>query len=103
MPSDVLAASAEPCTVALSPVLDLQAAEPLRAELMSLRGRPMTIDASQVTRLGALCLQVLMSARKIWAEDRVSLTVDQPSLAFSDQLTAFGNPELHCEPEGGLS
>ena len=94
---------AEPATVSLMPVLDLQAAEPLRAELMSLRGRPLEIDASQVTRLGGLCLQVLMSARKIWAEDGVTLTVNQPSQAFSEQLTAFGEPELHCEPEGGLS
>jgi chemotaxis protein CheX len=90
-------------TVSLIPVLDLQAAEPLRAELMSLRGRPLDIDASQVTRLGGLCLQVLMSARKIWSEDRIALTVNQPSVAFSEQLTAFGEPELHCEPEGGLS
>ena len=96
-------ALAETANVSLVPVLDLQAAEPLRAELMSLRGRPLDIDASEVTRLGGLCLQVLMSARKIWAEDGVSLTVNQPSLAFSDQLTAFGEPELHYEPEGGLS
>ncbi|HEX5379670.1 MAG TPA: STAS domain-containing protein [Phenylobacterium sp.] len=103
MSDPALAASAEPCMVSLIPVLDLQAAEPLRAELMSLRGRPLEIDASQVARLGGLCLQVLMSARKIWSEDGVTLTVNQPSLAFSEQLTAFGNPELHCEPEGGLS
>ena len=93
----------ELATVSLIPILDLQAAEPLRAELISLRGRPLEIDASQVNRLGGLCLQVLMSARKIWAEDGVPLTVSQPSSAFSEQLTAFGNPELHCEPEGGLS
>ena len=97
------ASLAEPATVSLMPVLDLQAVEPLRAELMSLRGRPLEIDASQVNRLGGLCLQVLMSARKIWAEDGVTLTVNQPSQAFSEQLTAFGEPELHCEPEGGLS
>jgi chemotaxis protein CheX len=102
--SDIAEADvAELATVSLIPILDLQAAEPLRAELISLRGRPLEIDASQVNRLGGLCLQVLMSARKIWAEDGVALTVNQPSSAFSEQLTAFGNPELHCEPEGGLS
>ena len=94
---------ATPAVVSLPPVLDLQAAEPLRAELMSLRGRPLALDASQVTRLGGLCLQVLMSARKIWVEDGVSLMVDQPSSGFSEQLAAFGDPELHFEPEGGLS
>jgi chemotaxis protein CheX len=92
--SDSLAA------VGLVPVLDLQAAEPLRAELMALRGRPLIVDASQVSRLGGLCLQVLMSARKIWAEDGVSLTVDQPSSAFSEQLAGFGEPELQFSPEG---
>ena len=109
--SDAAAATAGPATVSLVPVLDLQAAdpprppaaEPLRAELMALRGRPIEVDASQVARLGGLCLQVLMSARKIWSEDGLALTVNQPSSAFSEQLTAFGNPELHCEPEGGLS
>ncbi len=94
---------AAPAVVSLPPVLDLQAAEPLRAELMALRGRPLSLDASQVTRLGGLCLQVLMSARKIWVEDGVSLMVDQPSSGFSEQLAAFGEPELHFEPEGGLS
>jgi chemotaxis protein CheX len=94
---------ATPAVVSLPPVLDLQAAEPLRAELMSLRGRPLSLDASQVNRLGGLCLQVLMSARKIWVEDGVSLMVDQPSSGFSEQLAAFGDPELHFEPEGGLS
>ena len=97
------ATQADPVTVSLSPVLDLQAAEPLRAELMSLRGRPLDLDASQVTRMGGLCLQVLMSARKLWVEDGLSLAIDQPSPAFSEQLAAFGNPELQFEPAGELS
>lgn len=86
-----------PAVVSLPPVLDLQAAEPLRAELMSLRGRAVTLDASQVSRLGGLCLQVLMATKKIWAEDGLSLTVDQPSSGFSEQLAAFGAPELQFE------
>ena len=45
----------------LEPVLDLGAAERLHARLMDLRGQPLDIDASQVERLGGLCLQVLMS------------------------------------------
>lgn len=99
----LMAESPSVAAVGLPSVLDLQAAEPLRAELMALRGRPLVIDASQVTRLGGLCLQVLMSAKKIWAEDGVSLMVDQPSSGFSEQLAAFGDPELHYSPEGGLS
>lgn len=88
---------ATPIVVRLQPVLDLQAAEPLRAELMAARGHPLTLDASQVTRLGGLCLQVLMSARKMWAEDGHNLTVEQQSSVFSEQLAAFGEPALQFE------
>lgn len=94
---------AMPAAVSLPSILDLQAAEPLRAELLALRGRPLSLDASQVSRLGGLCLQVLMSARKIWVEDGVCLTVDQPSSGFTEQLAAFGSPDLQFEPEGALS
>ena len=89
--------------LSLAPILDLQAAEPLRAELMVLRGRPLSIDASQVSRLGGLCLQVLISARKTWAEDGLPLSVDEPSEAFTEQLASFGDPELRFLPEGGVS
>ena len=91
------------CAVSLPPVLDLQAAEPLRAELMAQRGRSLTIDASQVSRLGGLCLQVLLSARKTWAEDGVSFRLDEPSEALTEQLAAFGAPDLACQPEGSLA
>ena len=96
-------AAEQPAVLSLSPNLDLQAAEPLRAELMVLRGRPLSIDASQVARLGGLCLQVLISARKTWAEDGQTLSVDEPSPAFIEQLASFGSPELRFLPEGGVS
>jgi len=86
--------------VSLSPVLDLQAADPLRAELLALRGRPLRVDASQVSRLGGLCLQVLLSARATWAEDGLPLSVEQPSEGFIEQLAAFGGPQIDYEPEG---
>jgi chemotaxis protein CheX len=93
--------SAVHAAVSLPSNLDLQAAEPLRAELMSLRGRPLGLDASQVNRMGGLCLQVLLSARATWSQDGLPLRIEQPSDAFVEQLVAFGNPELHFEPEGG--
>jgi chemotaxis protein CheX len=94
---------ADTAVLSLAPILDLQAAEPLRAELMVLRGRPLSVDASQVSRLGGLCLQVLISARKTWAEDGLALSVDEPSEAFTEQLASFGDPELRFLPEGGVS
>jgi chemotaxis protein CheX len=81
-------------TLRLEPMLDLNAAEPLRRALSELRGQAVNVDASQVSRLGGLCLQVLISARKTWAEDGRSFRLDGGSPEFTEQVSVFGNPEL---------
>jgi chemotaxis protein CheX len=50
--------------IELPDVLDLKAATPLTVEFLSMRGRPLDVDASRVERLGGQCLQVLLSAAK---------------------------------------
>jgi chemotaxis protein CheX len=86
-------------SVLLPAVLDIQQAGPLRDQLLALRGQPVTIDGSAVERLGALCLQVLISAQQTWARDGLSLAIDQVSEAFADQWNAFGAPaSLQGEP-----
>lgn len=81
-------------TVALPSVLDIQAAESLRAQLLAARGQDVVVDASGVERLGALCLQVLLSAQQTWAGEAQSVTIDQASDAFVSQWTMFGAPPL---------
>lgn len=76
----------------LEPVLDLGAAERLHAQLSGLRGQPLDIDASQVERLGGLCLQVLISARDTWHADGQPARVSQPSPAFEDAWALFAAP-----------
>jgi chemotaxis protein CheX len=76
----------------LEPVLDLGAAERLHARLVGLRGGPIEIDASQVERLGGLCLQVLLSAQQTWAADGHSVRLSHPSPAFDDAWALFGAP-----------
>jgi len=79
----------------LEPVLDLGAAERLHARLLELRGQPIDIDASQVERLGGLCLQVLISARNTWSGDGQSAVIGQASTAFEDAWAMFAAPGLH--------
>lgn len=74
----------------LPAVLDIQQAEPLRAELLTMRGAPATLDGSAVERLGGLCLQVLLSAQQTWARDGHSLILDRVSEDFANQWNAFG-------------
>lgn len=82
----------------LEPVLDLGAAERLHARLMDLRGQPLDIDASQVERLGGLCLQVLISARNTWRTDGKSAVVSQASTAFDDAWAMFAAPGFNSDP-----
>jgi chemotaxis protein CheX len=79
----------------LEPVLDLGAAERLHARLTALRGAPLEIDASQVERLGGLCLQVLLSARQTWAADGRIARLSQTSPAFDDAWALFGAPAFN--------
>ena len=86
-------------TLQLEPVLDLGAAERLHATLMGLRGQPLDIDASQVERLGGLCLQVLISARNTWQADGQSAAIGQASTAFDDAWAMFAAPGFNDPPQ----
>ncbi|GAA0195057.1 chemotaxis protein CheX [Brevundimonas nasdae] len=92
---------AAPVVLTLSPVLDLTAAEPLKAELLAHRGRVLVVDASGVERLGGLCLQVLLSALSLWRQDEINLRLAYPSDSFSEQWAAFGAPAF--DSEGALA
>jgi chemotaxis protein CheX len=80
----------EPALVDLVDVLDLTAARPLASELTALRGRSVRLNAAGVERLGALCLQVLLSARLTWAADGTPFSVANPSAAFTEQAARLG-------------
>jgi chemotaxis protein CheX len=77
-------------TLALPQVLDLTAAAPLTENLLSVRGQDVSIDASGVSRLGAQCLQVLLSAIATWKADGARLDFVLPSDDFVETLRRLG-------------
>jgi chemotaxis protein CheX len=81
-------------TVVLDAMLDLKAADRLKAELMERRGLPLEIDASGVQRLGGLCLQVLIAAHNAWRLDGASMTISPQSPEFTEALQLFGADAL---------
>lgn len=85
--------------VRLAPSLDLYAAEPLRVALLGHRGASLAVDGSEVTRLGGLCLQVLISAQKTWAEDGHDFRVGPCSQELKDQLRLFGAADLCADTD----
>ena len=76
--------------IALPAVLDLRAADPLKVQLLAVRGQEASLDASAVERLGGLCLQVLLSALATWRADGQALTFINVSEAFASQWSALG-------------
>lgn len=76
--------------VTLAPQLDMNAATPLAKELTALRGQPISLDGSQVERLGALCLQVLLASRETWRVDSQAFEIREPSPALQDAAALMG-------------
>jgi chemotaxis protein CheX len=77
-------------TVPLPAILDLAAAAPLTERLLAARGNDVSIDASEVLRVGGQCLQVLLAAAKTWSADRASFEIARPSAEFVEALQRFG-------------
>ena len=75
--------------VTLPPRLDTAAAAALGEELQSLDEGPVNVDASQVSFLGALCLESLLHAR----HERAEITIDGATEAFRAGLKTFGLSE----------
>jgi chemotaxis protein CheX len=92
-------------TLTLTAVLDLNAAKALKSDFVERRGQPISVDASQVQRLGGLCLQVLIAARRAWAADGLTMTIAPQSSAFAQALRLFGAADrFETESfEGGMS
>lgn len=89
-----------PAAITLPAVLDLRAADPLKADLLAVRGQDAALDASGVERLGGLCLQVLLSAVRTWRADGHALTFVKVSEAFASQWSAFGAAESELAIQG---
>ena len=74
----------------LPAALDLPAARPLAAALLSRRGRPFVVDGSAVGQLGAQCVQVLLSAKRTWAADGVPLSIVNCAPRMVEDLKLIG-------------
>ena len=89
-----MTAPAQPVVIRLPATIDRYASLRLADELLAERGRPVRLDASQVIRLGALALQVLLSASRSWATDGQRFIVEAPSDVFKTAMARFGAPPL---------
>lgn len=83
-------AQAEYCQITLESKLASTAAPGLYAKLQEHRSDTVVLDASQVEQLGVLCMQILASATKTWAEGSKTFEVIDPSEAFLKTVETVG-------------
>ena len=70
--------------------LDSTAAGGLRNELAEAAGGDVSLDAGAVEILGGLCLELLLCARSVWNAAGHTITIENPSAAFVENLSRFG-------------
>jgi chemotaxis protein CheX len=58
--------------------------------ILTARNNPLTIDAGNVGRIDTPCIQVLLSAARLWREDGEQLNVTGGSEAFEDNISTLG-------------
>jgi chemotaxis protein CheX len=87
-------------TMTLDQVLDLRAAAALKENLLAVRGEDVTLDASDVQRLGGQCLQVLLSAKRTWDADGRIFTISPQSELFAASLKLFGAEAISAHQAG---
>lgn len=81
-------------SVALPAVIDTASVAAVRNLILEHRGANLSVNATDVQRIGGLGLQVLLSAANLWAADGRCLTIDSPSAALTEMLRLTGAAHL---------
>ena len=75
--------------VSLAERLDLVTARPLARQISAIGG-DLRLDASGVTFLGGLCLQIILAACQQCKSRGASFEIVNPSAQFTDAIREFG-------------
>lgn len=81
---------ATPHILKLPAILDLNAASRLHEQVLALKDKNVAVDASDVTRVGTQCIQILLSAARSWRAMDMTFSVNQSSDAFAKTLQLLG-------------
>lgn len=88
----------------LPAVLDLNAAAALRNDVLARAGAPLDLDASEVERVGGLCVQVLIAAANFWRATGHALRIVNATGAFRDDVRLLGvNDLLPTQDDGSAA
>ena len=80
--------------------LDSSAASAIKEMLLARRGTAIVVDASEVRRVGAQSLQVLVAAARTWQADQQSYRMTSASAELLETIALIGLPHEDLLLEG---
>ena len=89
-------------TVQLAASLNSAEASKLKAAIEVHCGRPLRLDAGNVTMIGAQCLQILLAARTFWSSGGIRFETRNLSGEMTAALGILGVPPDLIGARGGL-
>jgi anti-anti-sigma regulatory factor len=82
--------------------LDASAAAAVKEMLLARRGAELVVDASQVRRIGAQSLQVMIAAARTWQADGLSYCVSNSSSELLETIALIGLSREDLMLEGAV-
>jgi chemotaxis protein CheX len=70
---------------------------------LAARGKPLAIDASQVSYVDTPCIEIFVSAAKLWRKEGVSLTFGELPEPFAAALSLLGLSQSDIESKESLT
>ena len=81
----------------LQEVVSSEQAEALAESILQHRNSDLEINAANVTRIDTTCVEVLLSAARLWAADHTRLTIASCSDEFSTAIGLLGLDQTNLE------
>ncbi|MGB3244666.1 MAG: STAS domain-containing protein [Sulfitobacter sp.] len=78
--------------VALTGKLDLTSVRGVHAMLLAHNGQDIEVDLSEVSQIGALCLQVLIATANKAAARGTAFSITRATPRVAEQMAAMGRP-----------
>lgn len=92
-------ASEESFRIDLPEKLDSAAAQGLYDQFNAQKDTNLHLNGEHVSKIGGLCLQVLIAAKEEWSRQNLTLEIHSPSDSLGDFLNAIGRTDLtNVEP-----
>lgn len=85
--------------IQLPEILDQRGAQKVATQLIEQKGKPVTLDASAITRLGGMGVEMLLAAQRQWQVDGIAFQICNWSPQAEKAIATLGLSTSHFHVE----